>query len=133
MKVLSVKQPYAWLICAGLKDIENRTWKLPEKMKGERVLIHSSTSKPEIETNSLLAEILRQKGWLEEMVSNYHKGLFIPSAIIGSVILEDCVQNHTSIWAIKDNYNWVLKDPILFEEPILNIKGKLNFWNYETD
>lgn len=39
-KVLSVKQPWSFLICSGIKDIENRSWKLPEKYKGERVLIH---------------------------------------------------------------------------------------------
>lgn len=26
MKVLSIRQPWAWLIMTGLKDIENRTW-----------------------------------------------------------------------------------------------------------
>ena len=27
MKALSIKQPWAWLIVNGYKDIENRTWK----------------------------------------------------------------------------------------------------------
>jgi hypothetical protein len=27
MKTLSVRQPYAWLIVAGFKTIENRTWR----------------------------------------------------------------------------------------------------------
>jgi hypothetical protein len=27
MKTLSVRQPYAWLIVAGFKPIENRTWR----------------------------------------------------------------------------------------------------------
>jgi hypothetical protein len=40
--VLTVKQPCASLICSGIKDIENRTWKFPEKYKGQRILIHSS-------------------------------------------------------------------------------------------
>ena len=26
MKALSIMQPWAWLICAGHKDIENRSW-----------------------------------------------------------------------------------------------------------
>ena len=26
MKVLSIRQPWAWLIMTGLKDVENRTW-----------------------------------------------------------------------------------------------------------
>lgn len=31
MKALSIKQPWAWLICAGYKDIENRNWKIGRK------------------------------------------------------------------------------------------------------
>ena len=75
------------------------------------------------------------------------------SAIIGEVDIIDCVINHPSIWAEKsDNYgrfqkngipayvgkkenkpiyNWVLANPILYEKPILNVKGKLSFWEFE--
>jgi len=35
---LSVRQPWAWLICNGGKDIENRDW--PTRFRG-RVLIHA--------------------------------------------------------------------------------------------
>jgi len=28
-------------------------------------------------------------------------------------------------------YNWVLSNPILFDKPILNVKGKLGFWDYD--
>jgi ASCH domain len=39
MKALPIRQPYAWLIVNGHKDIENRAW--PTKFRG-RVLIHAS-------------------------------------------------------------------------------------------
>ena len=41
MKALTMKQPFAHLICVGIKDIENRTWKCMEKHIGKRVLIHA--------------------------------------------------------------------------------------------
>ena len=28
-------------------------------------------------------------------------------------------------------YNWVLANPVLYEKPILNVKGKLSFWEFE--
>ena len=37
MKELSVQQPWASLICAGIKDVENRSWKAA-KVPG-RILI----------------------------------------------------------------------------------------------
>ncbi len=52
-------------------------------------------------------------------------------AIIGSVVIADCVQNHPSVWAEKGVWNWVLKDEILFDKPIRDVKGKLGFWEYD--
>lgn len=40
MKTISIKQPYATLICAGIKDVENRTWSTEYRGK---LLIHAST------------------------------------------------------------------------------------------
>lgn len=39
MKTISVRQPYATLICSGVKPIENRSWNTD--FRG-RVLIHAS-------------------------------------------------------------------------------------------
>ena len=44
MRTISLRQPWAFLLCSGIKDIENRTWKLPEKYKDKWVLIHASTN-----------------------------------------------------------------------------------------
>lgn len=54
-------------------------------------------------------------------------------AIIGSVVISDCVQNHPSVWAEKGCWNWVLKDAVLFEKPIMNVKGKLGFWDFKME
>jgi len=129
MKVLTVKQPWGILICAGIKDIENRTWKLPEKYKGERVLIHASAKADDIKLaidGQATAEEIQLLSAL-----NYCDENELYSAIIGSVRFVDCVINHESIWAEKGVYNWVLANPILFDKPILNVKGKLGFWDYD--
>jgi hypothetical protein len=39
MKTLSIKQPFATLVCAGVKKVENRTWKTDYR---GRLLIHAS-------------------------------------------------------------------------------------------
>ena len=56
---------------------------------------------------------------------------FPKGAIIGSVVISDCVQNHPSVWAEKGCWNWVLKDAVLFDKPIRDVKGKLSFWEYD--
>lgn len=144
MKALSIKQPWASLIATprednpllGIKDIENRTWKT--HFRG-RIYIHASAIYAKGE--SLLND--------EQLNSlPYSEILTIKSAIIGEVDIVDCVINHPSIWAEKTFmyefdeesgekpigkpiYNWVLANPVLYEKPILNVKGKLSFWEFE--
>ena len=147
MKAISVKQPWAYLLCAGIKPIENRTWILPEKYKGERVLIHAS-GKTDKEPYMLFddAQIEAIGNDIMDVVASYHN----TSAIIGSVVFTDCAINHQSVWAekthmaklgehelpsclyhpYKPTYNWVASDPILFDKPI-PAKGKLSFWNFD--
>ena len=128
MKAISIKQPWASLIAHGIKDIENRTWKCPKQYIGKRVLIHSSKGKGVGWTmnSEQRVQILVHPSGLAGVDCNK-----LPhGAIIGSVVIADCVQNHPSVWAEKDCWNWVLKDVVLFEKPIENVKGKLSFWNY---
>ena len=148
-KVLSVKQPWAYLICSGIKDIENRTWKCPQKYIGERVLIHAGAQWDGRHRNMAHLFTIKQWGALSpSMQVVMAHGNLPTSAIIGSVRFVDCVVNHPSVWAEKSNgvmvghtfvyksnekpiRNWVLSNPILFDKPILNVKGKLGFWDYD--
>ena len=41
MKALSIRQPWAWLIMVGRKDIECRAWKPPKSIIGEEFLVHT--------------------------------------------------------------------------------------------
>ncbi|QDT02214.1 ASCH domain protein [Rubripirellula lacrimiformis] len=41
IRCLSVRQPWAWGICAGIKTVENRTWTTQHR---GRIAIHASTS-----------------------------------------------------------------------------------------
>lgn len=127
MKVISIKQPWASLIANNIKNIENRTWRT--NFRG-RILIHA-TIRPVF--NKTPFELLTKKQ-LKQVHEKY--GYFFPwwepkGAILGEVDIIDCVQNHPSIWAEKDCWNWVLANPVLYHEPILNVKGKLSFWEYD--
>ncbi|OFX56300.1 MAG: hypothetical protein A2066_12925 [Bacteroidetes bacterium GWB2_41_8] len=145
MRAITVKQPWAYLICSGKKDIENRTW---YNMFRGRVLIHASAKPVKmINPNNVFTYQQWESFSTEEQVQLICSGTsFKPlqnSSIIGSVEIVDCVVNHESIWAEKSElvigenkvcqpqtiYNWVLDNPIMFPEPI-PAKGKLSFWDY---
>lgn len=133
MKALSIKQPWASLIAHGIKDIENRTWKT--NFRG-RIFIHATAK-----SVGQMKDILTPEQYETVLSSGWKQSTYKPlSAIIGEVDIVDCVINHPSIWAeksnlgevvfrdMKPNYNWVLANPLLYNKPILNVKGKLSFW-----
>lgn len=152
MKALSIKQPWASLICTprkdnpalGIKDIENRTWKT--KFRG-RIYVHAS-GKPANEPYQIFTD--DQWKSIEEKQHDFfvfHSYSEL-SQIIGEVDIVDCVINHESVWAEKSEefrkthsagivskkpiYNWVLANPVLYEKPI-PAKGKLSFWEPDFD
>lgn len=135
MKAISIKQPWASLIAHGIKDIENRTWRTHFRGK---IYIHAS-AKSAGNTAFLLNDL--QNNYFAFNTENYKtfESNLDYSAIIGEVDVVDCVQDHPSIWAEKHNdimgefihkpiWNWVFANPVLYEIPILNVKGKLSFW-----
>lgn len=140
MKALSIKQPWASLIANGIKDIENRTWKT--KFRG-RIYIHASGQYTRTKIGwELLTEEQFKSLDKETLVKHLDKS-FPTSAIIGEVDIIDYVINHPSIWAEstattqsgdevveKPIYNWVLANPVLYDKPILNVKGNLSFWEF---
>lgn len=137
-KALSIKQPWASLIAHGIKTIENRTW--PTKFRG-RIYIHASAK-------AVSSFDFTEQQTLALSTVDTDNIVFTNSAIIGEVDIIDCVVNHESIWAektpivgktlegeplikTKPVYNLVLANAVLYENPILNVKGKLSFWEFQ--
>src|SRR3546814_16689726 len=97
MKALSIRQPWAWLITQGFKDIENRTWQT--KFRGQ-FLIHASKGMTKDEYESVqwyLSDIaphitLPEFGELER------------GGIVGIATLSKCVDNSSSTW--HQTYSW---------------------------
>jgi hypothetical protein len=100
LPALSVRQPWAWLIVSGLKDIENRPRRT--HYRGP-LLIHAGLNLDSYNEKNV--------EWL-----NKKYGIFIPQelatgGIIGIVEVVDCVKNHKSKWFHKGNFGWVVTNP----------------------
>lgn len=116
MKALCIRQPWAWAIIYGGKDIENRTWKTG--FRG-RFLVHAS-------------KIFDEEGWIWLAQNENRLGLKLPymtdfqrGGILGSVELVDCVSNHSSRWFFGP-FGFVLKGPTAL--PFKPCNGKLRFF-----
>lgn len=79
MKILSIRQPWAYLITRGPKDIENRNW--PTKYRGP-VLIHASLH-------------LDRQACIEHGVEPAE---LQTGGVVGIADIVDCVTRHRSKW-----------------------------------
>ena len=129
MKAITIKQPFASLIAAGLKEYEFRTWKT--KYRGE-ILIHAG------------------KGVDKKAMKKFASyGLEYPSGcIIAKVNLVDCIKVDDNFRKIlyKKNaevYSGIINHPewegygfqmnnIKKIEPI-PVKGRLSIWEYDFE
>ncbi len=94
MKALSVRQPWAWLICAGIKDYENRSWKLPKTEPFPvpvRIYVHASKApmRPDEDRDDWIRARITPRDWVKALkISGGHApDLHDPTygAIIGEV------------------------------------------------
>lgn len=127
LKALSIKQPFASLICWGIKPVENRSQKT--NIRGT-VLIHAGAQWYDgAKNNSYSILTPEQKATLSESQSLSLQVNNLPlSAIIGEVEIVDCVQNHPSVWATEGYWHWVLENAVIYPQPILGVNGALSFW-----
>lgn len=126
MKALTVKQPWAWALIHGGKDVENRS--RPTKYRG-RLYIHAG------------------KGWADDGIDNIGidampaDEALLSGMVIGTVDVVDCHPaaecqdwaesgSLCTAWAMPDHYHWVLANPRPVEIPF-PATGKLGLWNLE--
>ena len=117
MKALSIRQPYAWLIVNGFKDIENRSWKTFHRGP---VLIHASKAmaRDEYAFAHCLAE---EQGIVLPPIEELERG-----GIVGRVNIVDCVDKDPSPWFFGE-YGFLLEKaaPLPFQP----CTGRLGFFN----
>jgi hypothetical protein len=116
MKVLVVRQPWAWLIVHGYKDIENRSWKT--RYRGT-LLIQASANLPPKWALDEGRSFARKRG--VRVPEDLEKG-----GIVGMVQLEDCVPRSRSKW-FEGPVGWVLSKAKRI--PLIPLKGQLGLFD----
>lgn len=134
MKAITVKQPWAWAIAAGLKDVENRTRPSPWRTaSGQRVAIHAGQS---IDGEGVLrvAELVRrQRGGPvpEQPIDPSVRGAIIATAVLRDVhtctALRPC-----SPWGERGTWHLTLRDVVALDEPV-PARGALGLWTLPAD
>lgn len=128
MIALSIRQPWAWLILNGGKDIENRTW--ATKFRG-RFLIHASAGMTVDEWEDGVFFAIKARSGRGYPPANLPGPKQIQrGGIVGSVELVDCVTATDSPWFVGA-YGFVLRDPQPL--PFTPWKGRLGFFDVPAE
>lgn len=121
VRALTVKQPWAWAIARGWKDIENRNWPVPKFLLGEWVAIHASKSW-DSEGLEGFCDIMDATGRGDPIYDCDD----VRGAVIAVVRLEGDVLRHSSPW-FTGPHGFIMRDAIKLPDPI-GCRGALNFW-----
>lgn len=128
MKALSIRQPWAWAILAGIKPIENRTW--PTSFRGP-VLIHAGKREERSNIDYVLRECSHHTGASVALLRNAYDQQAATGAIIGAVTITDCVSDHPSPW-FQGPWGFVLASPARAHQPV-PCPGRLSFFDVPSD
>lgn len=114
MRALTVKQPWASLIASGEKRIENRTWRPPASLIGERIAIHAGA------------------GWDKrgERHTTARRGELPQGSVVCTVIIDRVVEASDDPYWIGP-IGWVLRDV----EPVVgapSVRGGLSLWRLNS-
>lgn len=109
--VLTVRQPWAFLIMAGHKDVENRTWRTAHR---GRIAIHAARN-------------VDLSGY--EMAERL--GLEVPDdlpvgMVLGTVRLRFVVDDSESPWATPGCWHWCLESPRAVRP--FPARGQMGLW-----
>lgn len=119
MLVLTLRQPWAWLIIHGPKNIENRSWR-PGKALGQRIAIHAG-----LRIDPAGYKLAKRLGLAPPPPGEIARG-----AIIGTVDVSGCVTESASPWFAPGSQGWQLEAP----EPCAPIpaRGRLGLWSTDA-
>jgi hypothetical protein len=134
MRAITVRQPWAWAIIHGGKDVENRTRNIAGSYRGP-VAIHAGLAA--FEQHNLASLTLREAHGSETPT------YLAFGAIIGVVDLVDVLppsyydraesdEAWCSAWAMKGHHQLVLENPRPLPAPI-PYRGALGLWNLPDD
>ncbi len=127
---ISIRQPWAALILLGLKDVENRSWPLPDAYVGVPILLHSSKA-PRFDPQSINREAHRRGMSILPCDARH---VARTGCILGAIVFGDCQGNFGapySRWCDEDAlYWWRIQAVTRLAQPI-PAPGHLRFWTFD--
>jgi len=121
---LSLRQPWAWLVRMGFKDVENRNWKTNYRGK---FFVHAAKemTREEYDACQRICRACPTGFEIELPVAE----TLVRGAIIAEAQIVDCVMEHHSKW-FTGKFGFVLRNVHRVE--VRPCRGALGFFNPDT-
>jgi hypothetical protein len=122
MKVLSIRQPWAWLIVNGHKDVENRSW---ETFYRGPILIHAGKTMARVYYDAIAESVLDDFDIALPAYEQLERG-----GIVGKAELYDCRRELDSRWKDPDSFGFLLSGAVPL--PFRRATGKLGIFDLQV-
>lgn len=138
MRAITLWQPWAGFVAAGLKRIETRSW--PTSHRGE-IAIHAGMHPMFCDTDDLALALLEMRTKSKDLAA-YEK-LLARGAVVAAAILVDCVRTEDVAVDLGEtelllgNYSrgrwaWLLGNVIALDHPV-PCRGKQGLWTLDPE
>jgi hypothetical protein len=117
MRAVTVRQPWAWAIAHGFKDIENRSW-APRLDPGEVIAVHAGAATPSFEDVERVKKLVGRRGQVPDA--------FDCGCVVAVARYQGVVAASRSRW-FSGPLGWVLGGARALREPV-DCKGQLGLW-----
>lgn len=138
MKALTLHQPWAWAIAHAGKPVENRTWKPPRGVIGQRIAIHAGKRLDKAAVSDI-----------EDLLMGENPGAFVQGAVVATARLDGYVHQGPggrSLWGVSVEracealesrwfvgpFGWVLEEVVALAEPV-PARGAQGLWTLPAD
>jgi hypothetical protein len=118
LRAVTVRQPWAWAIARGFKDIENRSW-YPRLDPGDELAIHAAAAAPTWEDVQRVTKLLGRRTEVPEE--------FDCGCVVATARFVRAVEASRSRW-FGGPIGWVLERVKPLREPV-DCKGQLGLWS----
>jgi hypothetical protein len=117
-------------ILGRINDLDKNAAYISIPDKGVRVALRNEARQP--------ASVLAEYELLSEVYRSYRddprEPFFLVNALVGTVELVDIVDSSTSPWAEAGYTHWVVRNGVLFDEPILNVTtSRSGLWTHTLE
>jgi len=121
LRALTVRQPWADAIAHSTKRTENRTWSVPARHLGTRILIHAAAAP---DRHAVLpVENPDARDWPDR------RGVIVAVATLASCHFDT---GCCSPWGEREVFHWQLADVVPLAVPVA-ARGALGFWTPGDD